>query len=231
MTKHMDVSKLDDMTRRDFLVGSAAAGAGLMIGMSFGPNFAGGAREALAAGNYEPSLFVTMESSGITTVHITKSEMGQHVGTALAQAVAEELEVDWADVRIDYPDTHEKWGLMITGGSWSVNWTFDQLSRVGATGRIALIDAGASQMGVAAGECMASNSVVWHSSGQSMSYAQIISAGNISRTFTEDEVKELVLKKFGTYKVVGTSVPALDIPAKTNGTARYGIDVFVPNMV
>lgn len=222
----------DGFSRRDFLVGSAAAGAGLVMGFSVLPKLAGTARDALAAGNFEPSLFVTMEPSGVTTVHITKAEMGQHVGTALAQSVAEELEVDWADVRIDYPESHEKWGLMITGGSWSVNWTFDSLSRAGASGRIALVEAGAEMLGVPAGECMAANSTVAHGpSGRSVTYADIVSGGNISRTFTEDELKALPLKRFGEYNIVGRSVPALDIPAKTDGSARFGIDVFVPDMV
>ncbi len=232
MTKHMELSKMEGFTRRDFLVGSAAAGAGLVMGFSILPKLTGSAQEALAAGNYNPSLFVTMEPSGITTVHITKSEMGQHVGTALAQAVAEELEVDWADVRIDYPSSEEKWGLMITGGSWRVNWTFDSLSRAGASGRIALVEAGAAMMGVSPRECSVSNSVVSHGpSGNSASYSDIITAGNVSRTFSEDELKALPLKPFGTYNIVGQAVPQLDIPAKTNGTARYGIDVFVPDMV
>ena len=237
MTNQIDVSKTPSsrtggVTRRDFMVSTAAAGAGLMMGFSVLPKVMGTAREALAAGNYDPSLFVTMEPSGITTVHITKAEMGQHVGTALAQAVAEELEVDWNDVRIDYPDSHEKWGLMITGGSWSVNWTFDQLARTGASGRIALIDAGATMLGVAAQACSASDSVVTHGpTGKSVTYAEIVSSGNVNRTFSEDELKALPLKKFGSYKIVGQSMAQLDIPAKTDGTARFGIDVFVPNMI
>lgn len=229
MTRHIE---RDGPSRRDFLIGSAAAGAGLVMGFSVLPKITGTARDALAAGNYEPSLFVTMEPSGITTVHITKAEMGQHVGTALAQSVAEELEVDWNDVRIDYPDSHEKWGLMITGGSWSVNWTFDALSRAGASGRIALTEAGAGILGVSPDECSAANSTVTHGpSGRSVTYAEIVSSGTVSRTFTEDELKALKLKSFGEYKLVGQSVPQLDIPAKTDGSARFGIDVFVPNMV
>ena len=154
----------------------------------------------------EPRDDLSEYAPRITTVHITKSEMGQHVGTALAQSVAEELEVDWNDVRIDYPSSHEKWGLMITGGSWSVNWTFDALSRAGASGRIALTGAGAAMMGVAAGECSAKNSAVTHSgTGQSVTYAEIISGGNISRTFSEDELKEIQLKAFGEYSLVGVT--------------------------
>ena len=227
-----EMIKTDGVTRREFLVGSAAAGTGLIMGFSVLPNLVGGAREALAAGNYEPSLFITMEPSGITTVHIHKAEFGQHVGTTFAQIVAEELELDWNDVRIDYPDSHEKWGLMITGGSWSVNWNFDKLSRVGASGRIALVEAGAAMLGVPASECRAKNSQVIHDgSGRSVRYADIVSNGNISRTFSEDDLKAIKLKKFGEYSLVGKSVAMLDIPAKTDGTAGFGIDVFVPNMV
>ncbi len=230
MTDH--VKNMDGITRREMLVGTAAVGTGLVVGYSVLPNAVGSAREAIAAGSYNPSLFLTMEPNGIATVHITKTELGQHVGTALAQAVAEELEIDWNDVRIDYPDSHEKWGLMITGGSWSVNWTFDRNSRIGASARIALVEAGAKMLGVPASECSAKNSVVSHAgSNSSMSYSDILSRTTIDRTFTEEETKAIQLKKFGEYSLVGTSVPALDIPEKVNGTARYGIDVFVPNMV
>src|SRR5216683_4283745 len=124
------------VNRRQFLVGSMATGAGLTCGFSLLPTLIGGAGEALAAGNFSPTVWYTIDRGGIITVHITKSEMGQHVGTALAQAVAEELEADWKDIRIDYPDPAERWGLMVTGGSWSVNNNFDTLSRCGAAGRI-----------------------------------------------------------------------------------------------
>ena len=68
--------------------------------------------------------------------------MGQHVGTALARIVADELEADWSKVSVVYVDTDPKWGLMITGGSWSVWQSFPVLSRAGAAGRIALVEEG-----------------------------------------------------------------------------------------
>ena len=229
MTKH--VKNLDGITRRDVLVGSAAAGTGLVVGYSALPGLTGGAREALAAGTFNHQLFLTMDGGGNATVHITKAEIGQHIGTALAQAVAEELEIDWNDVRIDYPDSNEKWGLMLTGGSWSVNWTFDRNSRIGASARIALVEAGASLMGVQPSQCSVSNSVVTASDGSSITYAEILSKAIIDRTFSEEEMKEIQLKKFGEYNIVGQSVDSLDIPEKVLGTAKYGCDVFVPNMV
>jgi isoquinoline 1-oxidoreductase beta subunit len=84
------------------------------------------------------NLWFEIDTNGIATINVAKAEMGQHVGTALAQALVEKLEVHWEDVRIRHIDTDPKWGLMITGGSWSVNWSFDTLSRAGAAGRIAL---------------------------------------------------------------------------------------------
>jgi CO/xanthine dehydrogenase Mo-binding subunit len=172
-----------------------------------------------------------MDADGLTTVNVAKSEMGQHVGTALAQALAEELEVRWEDVRIRHVDTDPKWGPMITGGSWSVNGTFDALSRAGAAGRIALIRAGAEILGSDPARCHADNgTVVDRVSGCSVTYAEIIRATSVSADMNAEELKNLALKEPKECKLVGRSPQALDIPPKTDGTARYGIDVFRPGM-
>src|SRR2546425_11316204 len=104
-----------ELSRRDFLKTTAVAGAGLTLSFTI-PG--AGAREASAAAAFEPNATLTITPDGIITVHITKAEMGQGVGTALAQIVAEELEADWKDVRIDYPMNDPKYGLMLTGGGW-----------------------------------------------------------------------------------------------------------------
>ena len=76
------------------------------------------------------------------SINITRAEMGQHVGTALARIVADELEADWSRVRVVTVDSAPKWGEMMTGGSWSVWQSFPVLSRAGAAGRVALIEEG-----------------------------------------------------------------------------------------
>lgn len=177
------------------------------------------------------NLWFEIDAEGRTTINITKAEMGQHVGTALAQSLAEELEVRWEDVRIRHVDTDPKWGVMITGGSWSVNWTFDTLSRAGAAGRIALIEAGAGLLKVDPAGCYAENSeVIDRQSKRSVSYAKIIRDATVSFAMEEAELAKIELKKASAYKLVGQSLPALDIAAKTNGSATYGIDVFLPGM-
>src|SRR5207247_7704901 len=157
-----------ELSRRDFLKTTAVAGAGLTLSFTI-PG--GGAREASAAAAFEPNAALTITPDGIITVHITKAEMGQGVGTALAQIVAEELEADWKDIRIDYPTNDPKYGLMLTGGSWSVNWTFDSLSRAGAGARMLLIEAAAKQLSVAPADCIAADGRVRHlPPGRSLSF-------------------------------------------------------------
>ena len=82
------------------------------------------------------------------TINIIRAEMGQHVGTALARIVADELEADWDKARTITVDSDPQWGLMITGGSWSVWQSFPLLGRAGAAGRIALVEKGAKLLGV-----------------------------------------------------------------------------------
>ena len=93
------------------------------------------------------------------------------------------LEINWEDVSI-YPDISRKWGLMITGGSWSVNWTFDKNSRIGASARIVFIEAGAKMLGAAPNNCTAKNSTVISNDGRSVSYKDILSKNTIDRTFS-----------------------------------------------
>lgn len=223
-----------DLNRRNFLIGSTAAGLAFGYAAVAGLS---GVDEALAAGSFGPTVWYSIAPDGKVTVMVGKAEMGQHVSSAMAQIVAEELEADWRLVAIALPDNNPKYndpvlGTLITGGSWSVRMNFDAMSRAGAAGRITLIDAGAAMMGVPVGECRASNSQVIHSkTGKKVSYARIVSEGKASKVWTADELKAIKLKTPGQYTLIGQSVPQLDIPPKTNGTAKYGIDAMVPGMV
>jgi isoquinoline 1-oxidoreductase beta subunit len=93
-------------TRRGFLVRSAVMAAGGLLGIAL-PGVLGngkaGAAGAAGTSSFTPSIWFTITPDGKTTMHIIKAEMGQHVGTALAQVIAEELELNWADVRLDAP--------------------------------------------------------------------------------------------------------------------------------
>ncbi|WP_024951621.1 xanthine dehydrogenase family protein molybdopterin-binding subunit [Cobetia crustatorum] len=219
------------ISRRGFLIGSVAGSAMLAFGVS-GASLAAAtsnkasASETLSDGAFEPTMWYAIGTDGTITIHITKAEMGQHVATSLARLVIEELEADLASVEIVYVDSDPKWGYMITGGSWSVNHSYQPLSQAGAAGRIALIEAGARQMGVSVESCKARQGRVI-SGEQSLGYGEIVAAG-LERSFTEDELAAIELKPASERRVLGTKGNALDVPPKTNGQAVYGIDYTLP---
>jgi CO/xanthine dehydrogenase Mo-binding subunit len=210
---------LPDVSRRGFLITVSAAGAMFGLGQT-----------AQAADSFAPTIWYGIDRQGVVTVHIIRAEMGQHVGTAIARIVADELEADWSKVRIDHVDSDPKWGLMVTGGSWSVWQSYPLYSQAGAAGRIALIDAGAKLLNVAAADCVARNGAVVAGK-RSVSYGEIVAKGDLSRTFTAAELAKLPMKPASERRIIGKPGVAQDIPAKTNGQAKYGLDAKVPGMV
>lgn len=213
--------------RRTFLVGAGASG------LIFGFAAHDGIRLADAATTeaFAPNLWFSMDAAGKTVVRIDKAEMGQHVGTALAQILAEELEVKWSDVSISHIGFDPKVGLHVTGGSWSVNWTFDRMSRAGAAGRIALMEAAVKLWGVRFDQLSAKDSVITGPGGRKISYGDLIAAGVESTAFTKEQMAAIELKAPDRRRYIGKSLPALDIPAKTNGAAGFAIDVKLDGMV
>ncbi len=226
-------------TRRDFLVRSAATTAGAFLSIGLPALLTGGNAEAAtgaAMTGFTPSIWFTLTPDGKVTMHIVKAEMGQHIGTGLAQVIAEELAVRWEDVRLDTPlesvQNFAIYGLAYTVNSGSITTEFDRLSRAGAAGRLALIEAGAKLLDAKQGDCIAQSSRVMDTaSGRSIGYGEILRKVQIDRKFAyPEDFKGIKLKAPGSYTIIGQSVPALDIPAKTSGQAKYGIDVFLPNM-
>jgi hypothetical protein len=124
-------------------------------------------------------------------------------------------------------------GAQVTGGSWSTMMNFDAMSRAGAAGRTALTEAAAAMMGgIPAGQLIVRDGTITDpKSKKSMSFADVVKSGKVTKTFSADDLKAIKLKTPDQYTMIGVSVPQLDIPSKTNGTAKYGIDVMLPGMV
>ena len=244
MNTHVKITKDNpdresaDLSRRSFLVGTAAAG--LALGYSGVPGMLGADQALAAPSNFDPSVWYSIAPDGIVTVTCGKADMGQHIASTMAQIIAEELGASWKDMRVQLASNDPKFndpvlGAQITGGSWSTMMNFDAMSRAGAAGRMALIDAAASAMGLPPfykGELVVRESTISDpKSKKSMSFADIVKSGRITKTFTPEELKAIKLKTPDQYTMIGVSVPQLDIPSKTNGTAKYGIDVMLPGMV
>jgi isoquinoline 1-oxidoreductase beta subunit len=233
MTKHQKIDALPKLDRRSFLVGTAATG--LVFGYVVLPHI----KDALAApaANFEPTAWYAIGNDGKVIVTVGKADMGQHIASTMAQLVAEELEASWKDMSVVLAPNDPKFndpvlGVQITGGSWSTGMNFDAMCRAGAAGRLTLVKAAAEMLGVPEGELRARESRVTHAkSKKSVTFAQIVASGKANRVWTPDELKAIKLKASDQYTKIGQSLPQLDIPSKTNGTCKYGIDAFAPGML
>ncbi len=221
------------MTRRGFLVAMSTAGAAfgfpLATHAAMNPAAADGMPVEPVGQTFEPSLWYSVDSEGQVNVNIIRAEMGQHVGTAIARILADELEVPWEKVHITHVDSADKWGLMVTGGSWSVWQSWPIYRQAGAAGRTAFIEAAARKWGIDPSQCRARDGQVT-GGGNTVNYGALVSEG-LARSFTEDELNALPLKPHSELRLVGKDVTALDIMTKTNGQAIYGLDAKIDGMV
>jgi isoquinoline 1-oxidoreductase beta subunit len=222
------VVKLD---RRDFLKAGVAVGGGLVLGFRAPlPGRAEGAKEGPTP--YDPGPWVRIAPDESVTIVVNKSEMGQGVYTSLAMLIAEELEVEWSKIRVESAPVaavynHTQWGVQGTGGSTSIHSSWEQMRKIGATARTMLIAAAALEWDVVIWSCRAEKGAVIHpASGKRLSY------GSLAEKAAKLPVpREVSLKAPQDFTVIGTSKPRLDTPEKVQGTAMFGIDVQVPEML
>jgi isoquinoline 1-oxidoreductase subunit beta len=220
------------ISRRDFLKGSLAA-AGLTIAASitpFGTKLLNGKEVGKAL--FQPNAFFQITPDGLVTVYIPNSEMGQGVRTALSMIVADELEADWKKVRVKQAEAGDVFkspilGDQLTVGSASVRGFYEPLRKAGAAGRAMLVKAAAETWKVPEAECEASNGVVKHKkTGRSLSYGKLCEKAS-GLPVPQDPP----LKKESEFRYMGKPLPRLDIPDKVAGTAVFGIDIGVPDML
>ncbi|MDA9531157.1 xanthine dehydrogenase family protein molybdopterin-binding subunit [Bradyrhizobium sp. CCBAU 25338] len=227
MNKHVSPK----MNRRAFVIGSAAVGAGLAIGLDI--PFGGPAVVRAADGSPEIGAWVVVRPDDTVVIRIARSEMGQGSLTGLAQLVAEELECDWTKVTTEYPTPGQSvarkrvWGDFSTGGSRGIRSSQDYVRKGGATARVMLIQAAADAWKVPASECTAANSVITHTrSGRTTTYGKVAEAA--AKLTPPADVK---LKDPKDWKLIGKGVKRLDTVDKTTGAMIYGIDVKLPGML
>jgi len=222
-----------NLSRRKFIVGSAAAGGGLALG--FPLPFAIGEAAAQGAAAAEINAWVVVRPDDTCVIRIARSEMGQGTLTGLAQLVAEELECDWKKVATEhvYPGqnlAHKRvWGDMATGGSRGIRGSQDYVRRGGAAARIMLMQAAADQWKVPVGELTVSDGVITHvQSNRKISYGKVASA---AAKLTPPDPKAIKLKDPKDWKIAGKPMKRLDTADKLNGSKVYAIDVKLPGML
>ncbi|MDP2267569.1 MAG: molybdopterin-dependent oxidoreductase, partial [Deltaproteobacteria bacterium] len=220
------------ISRRNFLKGSLAA-AGMTIAASITPF---GIRllnaKELEKALFAPSVFFEVTSDNLVTVSIPNSEMGQGVRTALSMIVADELEADWSQIRVKQAPAADGYknpvfGAQVTVGSASVRGFYEPLRKAGAAGRMMLIKAAAETWQVPEAECEAAKGVVKNKkTGRTLTYGKLcLKASQLPIP------QEPSLKQESEFRYIGKPMARLDIPDKVAGTAVYGLDVNVPDML
>lgn len=227
---------LPDMGRRRFMVGAA----GLSFGIAFGaPQLLGlGSGEAAAATVKDVVMnpWVTLSTDGTVVILSPAAEMGQGSFTSLPLILADEMDADWAKVRIVPAPPRGKLygnplfgGEQYTAGSASVRGYFDNLRRFGAQVRYVLMENAARHWGVPLEELATEPGVVVHArSGRRLTYGEIAAFAKIPDKAPEVEVEPVAKAQF---RLIGTDVPRVDVPGKVRGTAPYSIDVQLPGML
>ena len=214
-------------SRRSFLKTAALATGGLVMGFAL----PGAKTEAMAAGTlYTPNAWVHIADDNTITLITARSEMGQGVYTSMPMLIAEELNVELSQIKVAIAPPQAVYvnallGAQITGGSTSVRDGWEKLRIGGAQVREMLISAAAAQWGVDRSTLTAAKGMV-SGGGKTATY------GSLAAAASKLPVPEKVaLKDPKDFTIVGKPTKRLDTPAKTNGTAEFGIDVKLPGMV
>jgi isoquinoline 1-oxidoreductase beta subunit len=227
------MKRIVDLGRRAFIVGSAGAAGGLLLG--FHLPFGLGRAEAAPgpAGLVEVNAWVLIHPDDTVVIRVARSEMGQGIFTSLPMLVAEELECDWSRVRAEYASANEhvtrdkRFVSMSTGGSRSVRESHQFLREAGAAARTLLVGAAARAWGVPVSDCFAREGVVTHApTGRKVTFGAVASAAAAL-----DPPATVTLKDPRDWRLIGKPVKRLDTRAKTLAEPLFGTDVRLPGML
>jgi isoquinoline 1-oxidoreductase beta subunit len=211
---------MSPISRREFVVAGAAAGAGLVVGFYL-PH---GKRSNTES--FSPNAYLRITPDNEITVVVARSEMGQGVRTALPMILAEELEADWKQIEIEQAGASTLYGDQTTGGSASVKTTWDPMRKAGAAAREMLISAAALTWGVSRSSCSAqSGNIVHGPTSRRLNYGELA-----AKASTLPIPTDVVLKQGKDYKIVGQRLARVDTPSKVKGEAVFGIDFRMPGM-
>ena len=228
-------ASIANLSRRTFIVGTAAAAGGLAIGIRLPSGVGSAEAQSAASAGTEVQAWVVVKPDDSCVIRIARSEMGQGTLTGLAQLVAEELECDWKKVATESITPGQNlarkriWGEMGTGGSRGIRTSQDYVRRGGAAARMMLLQAAADEWNVPVAEVSVADGVITHAaSGRRTTYGKVAAA---AAKLPAPDPKSITLKNPSDWKIAGKPMKRLDTADKLDGSKVYAIDLKLPGML
>jgi isoquinoline 1-oxidoreductase beta subunit len=228
MMRVNDTARMSGESRRAFLRASVAVGGGLLLDFSL-PGVLRARDNSQDAAN-TLNAFVQISHDGTVTIVSKNPEIGQGIKTMLPMLIAEELDVDWASVRIEQAlSDPARYGVQFAGGSRATPLNWEPLRRVGAAARLMLMSAAAQSWSVPVSECdTESGRVIHRPTKRSLAYGRLASKAAM---LAAPDLAQVALKDPKNFKIIGKSHPGVDSPLVVTGKPLFGIDVTVPGML
>ena len=228
-------ASIANLSRRTFIVGTAAVAGGLAIGIRLPSGMGSAEAQSAASAGTEVQAWVVVKPDDSCVIRIARSEMGQGTLTGLAQLVAEELECDWKKVATESITPGQNlarkriWGEMGTGGSRGIRTSQDYVRRGGAAARMMLLQAAADEWNVPVAEVSVADGVITHAaSGRRTTYGKVAAA---AAKLPAPDPKSITLKNPSDWKIAGKPMKRLDTADKLDGSKVYAIDLKLPGML
>lgn len=213
-----------NVSRRSFVKSIGLASGGLLLACNTSI-FSDKEETPQNLENFNPNLFVQLNSDGSVILIASRSEMGNGVRTSLTSVIADEMEADWSKVTVKQAVGDAKYGDQNTDGSRSVRYLFETMRQMGAMAKAMLIAAAAQKWNVPQAECSAQNHFIIHSSGKKIGYGDLV---EIAKNLEIPETFEL--KSAKDFKYIGKYLRSVDAEAYANGSAVFGLDKKLPGM-
>ncbi len=220
-----------NLNRREFIKVSMATGAGLVLGFQLpgGSQSASIANAADSVAEFVPNVYLRVDTTGTVTILVHRSEMGQGVQTAFPMIIAEELNADWSQIRIEQAPADFAYGHQVTGGSTSIQESYDVLRSAGAVAHDMLLTAAAQIWDVEKEKCYCESGVVFHqNSDQQLGYGELV---EVAATLPVPRARDVAYKNRADFSIIGTRKGQFDEPRFVTGQAVYGSDIQFPDLL
>jgi len=221
------MNPIKNISRRSFVRSIGLASGGLILACNTSV-FSDNEKEELKnLIDFNPNLFVQLNSDGSLILIASRSEMGNGVRTSLTSVIADEMEADWSKVIVKQAVGDKKYGDQNTDGSRSIRYLFKPMRKMGAMAKAMLITAAAQTWNVPEDECSAENHFIIHTSGKKIGYGDLVEK---AKTLETPSDKNLNFKSPKDFKYIGKHLRSVDVEEYVNGSAVFGLDKRLPNM-